>query len=509
MILAPFIKKKVQTKKTNHTKVKVQIRGEKERNVQSRLSASESSSEEGHGPGNLMTCVQASLIPLVQLLNGVARDILHRWRQFLWICPTIRHTLFWILAVHDHLDQERQSEDSRNVVFWHYKRILLCNKSFVFTNSESETCWENCIIHFLRNPVMCPSCFPFLRGKIWVRLLSWIRRGDKITWPAFGLYSSPAEDSTVGHVVLDVTGLAHQPKSRERPTHPKRHVTFVLTVKNAWIQFTHQNLEKIQPEPRTELIKEKRELVAERSMPTPLRKRKGNPVWRDPSATMEPDVSRNSRERSEEDPNHQWFVGWAKFEKPSSEASTCQFQKRTTYLDHVVKTCPFCNSTKPRPDRSRVSGLRTEECGDLNFLDHGSGKIGDKNLSISDCFAWRDITFWQHIHARVPLHRKSFPNFMNGGTLFRWIQRRFHHPHGVQTFYRMHNVKRLPTGPHAPWPNRAEMRIRLFNNFLSLHLWIQPLKIWTRPLCHRLHLPTKKAESFSPQQLQGFGLNWR
>ena len=31
----------------------------------------------------------------------------------------------------------------------------------------------------------------------------------------------------------------------------------------------------------------------------------------------------------------------------------------------------------------------------------------------------------------------------------------------------MHNVKRLPTGPHTPWPNRAEMGVRLFKKFLS------------------------------------------
>ena len=48
--------------------------------------------------------------------------------------------------------------------------------------------------------------------------------------------------------------------------------------------------------------------------------------------------------------------------------STAPFKKRTTHLDipgimvydlyqHVVKTCPFCNSTKPSPDRSRVSGI--------------------------------------------------------------------------------------------------------------------------------------------------------
>ena len=66
---------------------------------------------------------------------------------------------------------------------------------------------------------------------------------------------------------------------------------------------------------------------------------------------------------------------------------TAQFKKRTTHLDiswkndelhqHVVKTCPFCTSVKPRPERSRVSGLGAEEFGDLIFLDHGSAKIGD------------------------------------------------------------------------------------------------------------------------------------
>ena len=70
--------------------------------------------------------------------------------------------------------------------------------------------------------------------------------------------------------------------------------------------------------------------------------------------------------------------------------STAQFKKRTTHLDipghfydlyqHVAKTCPFCNSIKPTPERSRVSGLRAEEFGDLIFLDHGSAKIGDKTF---------------------------------------------------------------------------------------------------------------------------------
>ena len=33
----------------------------------------------------------------------------------------------------------------------------------------------------------------------------------------------------MGHIVLDLTSLAYQPKKRERSVHPKRHVSFALT----------------------------------------------------------------------------------------------------------------------------------------------------------------------------------------------------------------------------------------------------------------------------------------
>ena len=46
-------------------------------------------------------------------------------------------------------------------------------------------------------------------------------------------------------------------------------------------------------------------------------------------------------------------------------------------------------------------------------------------------------------------------------------EKAFHHPHDMQAFYRMHDVKRLPTGLDTIWPNRAEMGVRLFKNFLS------------------------------------------
>ena len=64
-----------------------------------------------------------------------------------------------------------------------------------------------------------------------------------------------------------------------------------------------------------------------------------------------------------------------------------------TSASTVVKTRPFCDSTKLRPERSRVSGLCVEDFGELIFLDHGSAKIGDKTYWISDRFGWSHITF--------------------------------------------------------------------------------------------------------------------
>ena len=37
----------------------------------------------------------------------------------------------------------------------------------------------------------------------------------------------------------------------------------------------------------------------------------------------------------------------------------------------------------------------------------------------------------------------------------------------MQTFCRMQNVTRFPSGPRASWPNRAETGVRLFRKFLS------------------------------------------
>ena len=69
-----------------------------------------------------------------------------------------------------------------------------------------------------------------------------------------------------------------------------------------------------------------------------------------------------------------------------------QFRRRTDQLhlpkeiydkyDSIVKTCKICASRKPAPQRSRISGLRASEFGDLVFIEHTELKLSSKNYLV-------------------------------------------------------------------------------------------------------------------------------
>ena len=179
--------------------------------------------------------------------------------------------------------------------------------------------------------------------------------------------------------------------------------------------------------------------------------------------------------------------------------SIAQFKKRTTHLDIpgkaydlyqlMVKTGPCCNPTKPRPDRSRVSGLGAEQFGDLIFLDHGLRRNGDK-------------TFGFHIQGGATSHLTAYPCKSTSSSeviskLHEWMDTfqmnpkaicadmACHHPHYMQAFDGMHNMKR------PPLPGQIELRwVFDYSRSFSVHLWIQPRKIRTRPLYLKSHLPS-------------------
>ena len=54
-------------------------------------------------------------LTILQRVRGTTQDVQLGWRQFPWILPTIWRTFFWILVTHNQLNQERQSESSKNM----------------------------------------------------------------------------------------------------------------------------------------------------------------------------------------------------------------------------------------------------------------------------------------------------------------------------------------------------------------------------------------------------------
>ena len=118
----------------------------------------------------------------------------------------------------------------------------------------------------------------------------------KITRPIFGLYSSPIEYSTVGHIMLDLTSLAYLPKSRERSARPTKHETVALS---------------------------------QRESAYPARVQK-----------LDDDEDLHLKH---------YHMSSGQFKKRATHLDIPG--KVYDLYPHVVKTCPFGNLTKPTPDR--------------------------------------------------------------------------------------------------------------------------------------------------------------
>ena len=279
---------------------------------------------------------------------------------------------------------------------------------------------------------MCLSYFLIRRCRRWVLHLNWIQKETKSHVQLLACTPLQPNTHTMGHIVLDLTSLAYQPmtKSREWSGHPRRHVTFAVTEQNLAYPAHTRDLQEdedngslvhpdhtvvsgdedgqplVRPASRKELVKEKCDPAADHRIPARVGRRKGPPMWQDPTVALWQNVSVNSRERSKDvsilGRKAEGEALCKIINKLSDERnlrvlhlrhyhmSTAQFKKRTTHLDipgkvydhyqDVLKTCPFCNSTKPRPESSRVSGLRAEEFGDLIFFWSWIGKVGDRTF---------------------------------------------------------------------------------------------------------------------------------
>ena len=193
--------------------------------------------------------------------------------------------LFWTLAAHGRLDQEPQSKDSRSM----HRIMALRRNSAVVTHllcsptPRQKPARKSCIIYFPTIPPCStmvdvldtggvPILFSLSQMKNLGTTVELDPKGIKITCPAFGLYSSPAEHSTTGHIVLDLTNLAYQPttKSREQSGHPERHVTFAMSERRPAYPAHAPDMDEDKDEDDKPLVR-----------PAPVRKRK-DPLHRSP-----------------------------------------------------------------------------------------------------------------------------------------------------------------------------------------------------------------------------------
>ena len=172
--------------------------------------------------------------------------------------------------------------------------------------------------------VMCPSYSHFRKWKIWEWLLNWIRRETKLhvlllactllqlntllwdisswIWRVLRISHNRVSDPLTWR---DMWHLPWQIKKSVNPVHSPGldeddDDKPVVRPDRAADSEDEDDQPLVQPSSRKEPVKEKRQSAPERRVPAQLLKWKEPPVWRDPTATREPAVSVNSRERSEE-----------------------------------------------------------------------------------------------------------------------------------------------------------------------------------------------------------------
>ena len=152
-----------------------------------------------------------------------------------------RSSRSWLCAI-NWIKSGNQKIPETCVALWHYKRVLPLQQVLCVCRLCDGDLQGKLYFHLPTKPpcstrvdVLETGNVPFLFSLPQMKNLGTTveldPKGDKITCQAFGLHSSPAEYSTMGHIVLDLTSRTYQPNSRERSTRPKRRVTFALTEK--------------------------------------------------------------------------------------------------------------------------------------------------------------------------------------------------------------------------------------------------------------------------------------
>jgi hypothetical protein len=156
--------------------------------------------------------------------------------------------------------------------------------------------------------------------------------------------------------------------------------------------------------------------------------------------------------------------------------SPAQFRRRTSELalpdeiymkyERVCKKCKACSENVPAPSRSRVTGLRASEFGELVFVDHCEVSHGGHKSLVLLILDAASSLLWgsPQVNASTELTLSAMREWMDNyqvrpGTL---VCDMFFTQPAYQEFYRTYGIKVMATGARTPWPNRAESAVRLF-----------------------------------------------
>ena len=166
--------------------------------------------------------------------------------------------------------------------------------------------------------------------------------------------------------------------------------------------------------------------------------------------------------------------------------SLSQFKKRTSALQipkdiyeaygELVKKCETCQTVKSAPSRAKTSGLRSDTCGDLTFVDHGEITLpsglemlmfiifydGATNLVTARAVENQTTEF---IISQMTEYFEVYqltPKVVVGDQQFMSVE--------LEAYYARNGIKPVGIGPDAPWPNRAEAAVRLTKHQIKLML---------------------------------------
>ena len=158
------------------------------------------------------------------------------------------------------------------------------------------------------------------------------------------------------------------------------------------------------------------------------------------------------------------------------------FKRRTSQLQlpqeiyrkyaEVVRGCEACTRHATAPERSRVTGMRATDPGDLAFVDHVDLSIDRKVYVVLVVVDAASNKIWagpqenkSHNETRAVMQQcfdewSLTPKALCGDGYF--MEPDF------KEWYAFKGIKTIEFGPHTPWPNRAEAAVKLFKHYSEI-----------------------------------------